>query len=330
MVLAYSKIWLSNHLLDSDLPDDPYFASEVQRYFPGPMRKRYAREIPQHRLRREIVTTQTTNTLVNRMGPVFVTRAQEETEADPAAIARAYAIAREVYSMRALWLDIESLDNKVSASVQYGMFYRAARLLRHTSYWLLRERGKNLHIENSVRELRPGVEQLADSIDSVIGGAAREQHDAIFAELSGSGVPEKIARRVARVSLLEPALDIVALAASERTPVAEVARAYFELGVALGLDWLHSEIDHLSVDGTWQATARTGLRDSAMRAHRELTQQVLRTRGQSRERIARWCATRAEPLASWKRTLAEMRAVGTADFATLTVGVDAVRSLTSA
>ena len=36
MVLAYSKIWLSNHLLDSDLPDDPYFASEVQRYFPAP------------------------------------------------------------------------------------------------------------------------------------------------------------------------------------------------------------------------------------------------------------------------------------------------------
>jgi glutamate dehydrogenase len=332
VVLAYSKIWLSNHLLDSDLPDDPYFASEVQRYFPGPMRKRYAREIPQHRLRREIVTTQTTNSLVNRMGPVFVTRAQEETDADPAAIARAYSIAREVYSMRALWFDIEALDNKVLAGVQYGMFYRAARLLRHTSYWLLRERGKNLHIENSVRELKPGVEQLADSIDSVIGGAAREQHDAVFAELSAGGVPEKVARRVARLPLLEPALDIVALSAIERTPVTEVARAYFELGVALGLDWLHTEIDRLSVDGTWQATARTGLRDAAMRAHRELTQQVLRTRGAARiaDRIGRWSAARGDALASWKRTLAEMRAVGTADFATLTVGVDAVRSLSSA
>ncbi len=210
------------------------------------------------------------------------------------------------------------------------MFYRAARLLRHTSYWLLRERGKNLHIENSVRELRPAVEQLADSIDSVIGGAAREQHDAIFAELSGNAVPEKIARRVARLSLLEPALDIVALAASERTPVTEVARAYFELGVALGLDWLHSEIDRLSVDGSWQATARTGLRDAAMRAHREVTQQVLRSRVSPGQRIARWSAARADALASWKRTLGEMRAVGTADFATLTVGVDAVRSLSSA
>ena len=115
VVLAYSKIWLSNHLLDSDLPDDPYFASEVQRYFPTPMRKRYAREIPRHRLHREIIATATTNSLVNRMGPVFVTRAQEDTDADPAAIARAYTIAREIFSMRALWADIEALDNRVPA-----------------------------------------------------------------------------------------------------------------------------------------------------------------------------------------------------------------------
>jgi glutamate dehydrogenase len=329
VVLAYSKIWLSNHLLDSDLPDDPYFANEVQRYFPAPVRRRYAQDIRRHRLRREIVTTQTTNSLVNRMGPVFVTRAQEETRADPAAIARAYSIAREVYTMRALWFEIEALDNKVSAAAQYGMFYRAARLLRHTSYWLLRERGENLHIENSVRELRPGVETLAEHIDSVVGGAARETHDRIFAELTGHQVPEKLARRVARLSLLEPALDIVDLAAREKTPVVEVARAYFEVGAALGLDWLHMQIDRLSVDGSWQATARTGLRDAAMRAHRELTLQVLRMRGTRKmtERLAAWSAQRDAALTAWKRTLTEMRAVGTADFATLTVGVDAVRGL---
>ena len=327
VVLAYSKIWLSNHLLDSDLPDDPYFASEVLRYFPTPMRKRYSREIPKHRLRREIVTTQTTNSLVNRMGPVFVVRAQEETGADPAVIARAYSIAREVFAMRSMWFDIEALDNKVSAAMQYGMFYRATRLLRHTSYWLLRERGRDLHIENTVRELRPGVEALADQIDSVLGGAARARHDRVHSELSAGGVPEKLARRVARLAMLEPALDIVAMASSEKSPVIEVARVYFELGALLGLDWLHTEIDGLSVDGSWQATARTGLRDAAMRAHRELTLQVLRMRGSPAQRLAAWSAQREEVLAGWKRTQTEMRAVGTADFATLTVGLDAVRKL---
>jgi glutamate dehydrogenase len=331
VVLAYSKIWLSNHLLDSDLPDDSYFGNEVQRYFPAPMRKRYEREIPRHRLKREIVATATTNSLVNRMGPVFVTRAQEDTGADPAVIARAYTIAREIFSMRALWADIEALDNRVAAKAQYGMFFRASRLLRHASYWLLRNRDRKLPIETAVSELRAGVEALDDCIDSAMTGGARAQHDATYSELVAAQVPEKLARRIARLPVMEAALDIVALARSERAPVGEVARTYFELGVALGLDWLHDEIDKLTVEGSWQATARTGLRDAAMRAHRELAQQVLRTRGARRidERLARWSAARNESLGGWKRTLTDMRTIGAADFATLTVGVDAVRALST-
>ena len=331
VVLAYSKIWLSNHLLDSDLPDDAYFASEVQRYFPSPMRKRYAREIPRHRLKREIVATATTNSLVNRMGPVFVTRAQEDTGADPAVIARAYTIAREVFAMRGLWLDIEALDNRVPAKVQYGMFFRTSRLLRHASYWLLRNRDRKMSIDAAVRELRVGVQALDACIDATMTGTARAQHDAALAELVASGVPEKLARRLARLAFMESALDIVALARGQGARVDEVARTYFGLGVSLGLDWLHTEVDRLGVDGSWQATARTGLRDAAMRAHRELAQQVLRTPGRrAEERLAKWSTARGQVLTAWQRTLAEMRAVGSADFATLTVGVDAVRGLASA
>jgi glutamate dehydrogenase len=263
------------------------------------------------------------------MGPVFVSRAQQDTAAEPAVIARAYAIAREVFAMRALWADIEGLDNRVPAEVQYGMFFRTSRLLRHASYWLLRNRDRNLSLESAMRELRTGIQALDSCIDTLMSGGTRERHDATLTELTAAGVPDKLARRVARVTVMESALDIVALAREERAPVAEVARCYFDLGVALGLDWLHAQIDHLAVDGTWQATARTTLRDAAMRAHRELTQQVLRERGVKRaaEKLARWSAARGDALGAWQRTLADMRNVGSADFATLTVGVDAVRGL---
>ena len=46
------------------------------------------------------------------------------------------------------------------------------------------------------------------------------------------------------------------------------------------------------------------------------------------ERLASWSEARGEALDAWKRTLTEMRS-GTVDFATLTVGVDGVRSLTT-
>ena len=81
ILLAYSKIWLNGHLLASDVPEDPYLSAELVRYFPAAVRERFPRAIPRHRLRREIIATATTNSLINRMGPTFVSRAQEDTGA---------------------------------------------------------------------------------------------------------------------------------------------------------------------------------------------------------------------------------------------------------
>src|SRR3984957_8473047 len=137
VLLSYSKIWLSKHLLGYDVPADPYLSLELKRYFPGPVRTRYARVISRHRLRREIIAMATTNSLVNRMGPTFVARAQDDTGAAPARIARAYTAAREIFDMRDLWAQIEALDNRVSAKLQYGMMDGACSNLRHALDQLL-------------------------------------------------------------------------------------------------------------------------------------------------------------------------------------------------
>ena len=112
ILLAYSKIWLNNHLLASNVPEDPYLSFGTRAVLPRAVRERFPRAIPHHRLRREIIATATTNSLVNRMGPTFVPRAQEDTGAEPAQIARAYTAAREIFGMRELWAQIEALDNK--------------------------------------------------------------------------------------------------------------------------------------------------------------------------------------------------------------------------
>ena len=152
IMLSYSKIWLSKHLLDSDVPADPYLSLELKRYFPGPVRTRFARSISHHRLRREIIAMATTNSLVNRMGPAFVSRAQDDTGAPPARIARAYTAGREIFDMRDVWARIEALDNRVPAKLQYAMMYETARLLRHVTYWLLEHRREDLQVDRAVTE----------------------------------------------------------------------------------------------------------------------------------------------------------------------------------
>jgi len=329
VVLSYSKIWLNHHLLASDVPEDPHLSNELERYFPAPVQERFPRAIQRHRLKREIIATATTNSLVNRMGPTFVVRTQEETGADPAEIARAYTAAREIFDMRKLWARIEGLDTKVSASLQYGMMYQTSRLLRHTTHWLLANRRRQLHVDTAVKEFRRGVRELGAEIGSVLVGADREKFEQVRKEHVDAGAPAELAARVASLDAHNTALDIVELATTFSTRVVEVARIYFEVGMRLGLDWLRQQIEQLAVDGPWQAVARSGLRDNALRIHRRLAERVLaqKSSGPAQARVTAWVESLGEELAHWQRTLADMRTAGAADFATLTVGVETVRKL---
>jgi len=329
VLLSYSKIRLNNQLLESNVPEDPYLSSELERYFPEPVRLRFGRDIRRHRLRREIIATATTNSLVNRMGPGFVLRAEAETGAAPAQIARAYTIAREAFGMRAHWAAIEALDTRVTSATQYAMMSDLSRLLRISTYWLLRQRSKALDVEPAVKRLSPALGQLIEKCATVVDGADRDQLEQLRSTLTKAAVPAPLAAFVASCGALEAGFDIVEISAAHKVSVGDSASVYFRLGARIGLDWLRRQISQLAVDGNWQATARSGLRDSAQRLQRELTELVLRRggAGSADTRVQRWLDGGGPELAAWQRTLTEMRAAASTDFATLSVGVDAVRKL---
>ncbi len=328
ILLSYSKIWLNSHLLDSDVPEDPYLSSELERYFPAPVRARFASAIEQHRLRRQIIATATANGLINRMGPTFVLRAQEDTGAEPAQIARAYSAAREIFRMRDLWENIEALDNHAPAKIQYLAAFETTRLLRHATYWLLAHRPA-LKVATAVEEFGAAVHEIGAHLPQLLCGAWRAHFDSIRSQLVEAGMPQALAARLASLESHNASLDIAASSAKHSKGIAETTRIYFEVGARTGIDWLREQIERLSVEGPWQATARTGVRDAAMRIHRALTERVLtRTaRGGAAERVDAWQRSEAHRFARWQRALAEMRAAGAADFATLTVGVETLRKL---
>jgi glutamate dehydrogenase len=329
ILLAYSKIWLNNHLLASDVPEDPYLSTELERYFPAPMQERFRRAITHHRLRREIIATATTNSLINRMGPTFVTRVQGDTGAEPAQIARAYTAAREIFAMRAVWEQIEALDNKVPAKLQYEAAFQTSRLLRHATYWLLTSRSGGLQVAATVRTFREGVRQLEGETPAVLTGTELMRFEEAHKQYLEAGLPPALATRIAALEPLNAALDIVEVAASHKVSVAETARVYFEVGTRVGCDWLQSRIEGLTVEGPWQAVARTGLRDAALRVHRRLAERVLvrKARASAPARVTAWIEAGGKDLAHWHRTIADMRAADAGDFATLTVGVEALRKL---
>ena len=129
VLLAYSKIWLYDELLASSLPDDPWVATALLRYFPGKLQQKYAAAMARHPLKREIIATHVVNSMLNRVGSTFVHRLAETTGAKAHEIVRAYLLSREIFGLVPLWLGVEALDNKVDDAVQAAMLIDSSRLL---------------------------------------------------------------------------------------------------------------------------------------------------------------------------------------------------------
>ena len=329
MLLSYSKIWLSDRLGESDIAGDRFLGGELTRYFPEPVQRRFPREIQRHQLRSDIIVTAITNSLVNRMGPVFAIRMQEDTGADVGSIARAYSIAREVTDMRELWADVEALDDRAPTELQYDMMYETTRLLRHLSYWVLRNLGTDLDIEHAVSRLQPGIRELMRDLPDLIKGMEVERYERALQRFSRDGVPPRVTRRVASLGAIYAGVDIVEVALARRALISLAARIYFALGASLGLDWIHREIERLMVEGHWQAVARGTLREEAYSLQRRLCDRVLasKARGDAASRVAAWLKAGGAAVENLGRTVREMRATGSADFPTLSVALQAVRRL---
>ncbi len=330
IVLSYAKIALNSQLIRSDVPEDPYLGLELDRYFPDRIAKRYAALLGEHRLRREIIATATTNSIVNRMGPTFVARTQQDTGTDAATVARAYTIAREVLEVRDLWQAIERLDNRVATSVQYAMMLDTIVLIRQMTYWLIQRHRGELGIEMQVGRLRPGVRGLSASSPAWLQGLEREAFEARSRELAAAGVPQTLARQIAASSALQCAPDIVELAHGRRMSVESAADAYFRVGSAFGLDWLRSRIEGLDTEGHWHAVARGSLREAFYDTHRGLVQRVLsEARGRDAERALELWLQKHEAAARHARGVVnDIRAQPSGvDFASLSVALQAVRRL---
>ncbi|MBA2427735.1 MAG: NAD-glutamate dehydrogenase [Actinobacteria bacterium] len=330
ILLAYSKIGLKKELLASDLPEDPYLARELVRYFPEPLRERFSAEMERHRLRREIIATRVANAVVNTSGITFVFRLGEETGAAAPDIARAQTVAREIFDMESLWSEIERLDHQVDAATQTAMILEGRTLVERGTRWLLRHCSRPLDISATVERYKEGTAELTALLPEVLVGpdqTAREEATRRFVQ---EGVPEELATSVAGLTATFSALDLVEVSGAVDEPVASAAAAYFLLGNRLQLHWLRDCILALPRDDRWQALARDALRNDLYGWHGMLTAEALKSTNaehDAEDRINAWFGHKGHSQERYRQILDDIRAVCRFDLATLSVALREVRNL---
>lgn len=293
VLLAYAKLALKDELLESEVPDDPYLARELDRYFPAPIVERFPDALAHHRLRREIITTQLANSIINRGGPQFVVRTEDQTGASAASIATAFAAVRDSYGMTALNTEIDGLDNKIGGSLQLDLYASVQRLLRDRVVWFLRNVDLTKGLAALVTHYRDGIAAVAAALDHTQTPEAVSARDTRAAELAAAGVPDDLGRRLAAIPSLTAAPDIVLVAERTGKKIADVAATYFAAEAFFQLDRITPAAREIRVSDYFDRLALDRALDSIGDAERRLAAAMTSGGTAGAAAVEAWVATRA-------------------------------------
>ncbi|BBK39686.1 glutamate dehydrogenase [Allostella sp. ATCC 35155] len=326
VLLAYSKMAMSQAITASALPDDPAVDDDLLGYFPTPLRERMPEACRSHPLRREIVSTVVTNALVNRAGIAFASSFEDATGAEWAEIARAWLAARDIFRLDEYWAAVEALDSQVPAGVQTGLLLTARGLVDAAMAPLLAAVARESSIGLVVAHHVPGAHAVEDSLPDFLPEDQRSALAARVAAAVASGVPEPLARRAAAFERVAAALPITDRALASGQSIARVARLHFAIDDRFRFDRLLGAADAIADGDSWARRAAAAARDDLAHAQNDLLAAVLAEDvDDPADALAAWSAARARPVQRIDALLSELEQQPRIDLAMLTVATRALR-----
>lgn len=273
VMLAYAKMDIYNHLLTSDLIDDKYFETELLSYFPTLMQKDFKEEILTHQLRREIIATQITNFIVNRVGINFINQISQESGFGLVEVVKSFIIACDSYGLRKIWEEIENLTN-VKAEIQAQMFLSTTKLLERSISWLLRNQPSG-DLTSIVSRFKKIASELSEILSDVLAQASQESYEKKVTKYNLNNVSKDLAAQLAAMDPIASAFDIAEISAKSKFDLKKIAKIYFIIGSRFSLKWLRTKLQDVSSDSYWQKLSIKTVLEDLYSYQLKLAQQIV-------------------------------------------------------
>ncbi len=306
VLLAYAKLTLDEDLLESAVPDDPYLARELGRYFPKAIAERFPDALAHHRLRREIIATQLGNSMINRGGPSLIVRIADQTGAAPATIAAAFAAVRDSFGMTALNTAIDGLDNRIPGKLQLELYAAVQDLLLDRIVWFLRNVDPSKGLAAIVEHYRDGIAAVEAALDNALSEDSLSARAAHKAKLVATGVPAELAGHLANLPSLTAAPDIVLVADRTGKAIGEVAATYFAAGAFFRLERITSAASTIPIADYFDRLALDRARDSIGDAERRLAAAMLGDGAAGTPAVEAWVAPRRDEVERVRQAVHEI------------------------
>jgi glutamate dehydrogenase len=144
-------------------------------------------------------------------------------------------------------------------------------LLLDRLVWALRYVDPAQGLEKIVAHYKEGIAQVEAALDHALPKPAAAARNARMAVLTGAGVSDALALRIANLRVLKSAPDIVLVADRAKKPVAEVTATYFATEAYFQLDRVAGAVPGIVVADYFDRLALDRALDSIGDAERRLT-----------------------------------------------------------
>ena len=296
------------------------------------MREAYKDAILAHPLKREIIATMVTNSIVNRAGMTFFFQIQEDTALPACDVARGYTIARDLFTLRDLWNDLEKLEGTYAAAAQAAMVTQMGIFLDRVVNWLLRTLPQPLNIAECMARFGPAINDYLDICDGLMPTALKrafEEKKQRFIEL---GAPKDLATRIARLEVAASGLDVTKLALENTLPVPYVGETYFAVGADLKLGYLRRQASRMKPTSYWERLAAKSLVAELFDEQRRITATVLTLRDTDespKKAIEDWHALHAKTVKRYHAFTQDLKASEAITFPMLVIALRNVKAIAS-
>ena len=312
VLLAYAKLAFHDDVLASDVPDDPYFAVELRRYFPDGVRLGYPDAVDGHRLRREIIATGLSNAVINRTGPSVAVRLAEDTGRPVSDVARAYALTRDAFGVLDINTAIDAMDAILSGKLQMELYREVQTFTINRMVWFMRHVDFTPGLSALVERFKAGVNALPTSLAENPWLA--------------KGVPGVLAIQIQRLTSLASVPDAILVAERAGISPADAVDTLHALSNHLALAQLLSAVMVVQPVDSYERQALVRITDSLHAALRRLAVEVTTSGHKGAAGVALWAGSRTADVARATRTINEMLA-GVPSLAKLSVAAGALADL---
>jgi glutamate dehydrogenase len=187
---------------------------------------------------------------------------------------------------------VDGLDAKVISAVQTALYLDLQLLVRRAAQWFLRNADLTGSLAETAERYRTGIDAVAGLIDRVLPDAGHASIGERRLRIERQGVPGEAAARLAGLSFLARAADVVQAAARSGASLESAARALYGSAIGLGIDRLIAQADRMTAEDFYERLAINRVIDQVFLSHRTITAQIIAASKSPGNPWTQWCESR--------------------------------------